>query len=124
MKTYANGQIAWDEEAEAQLVEMWNREDDLSAADIAAELGRTSAAVKTRATVLRRRGFTMRDKQAMPEIDTLPKFTLPDGVRFEDDPKAAARWAASNPKFYPLPCRTNGYSSTSGLISGGRISAK
>lgn len=120
MKTYANGQIAWDAETEAQLVELWNRE-ELSSADIAVELGRTAAAVKTRATVLRGRGFTMRDKQAMPEIDCLPKFTLPDGVQFEDNPVAVAAWEASTPRFYPLPFRGSGYSSTSGLIGGGRM---
>ena len=123
MKTYANGQIAWDAEAEAMLVELWSRE-ELSSADIAVELGRTAAAVKTRATVLRGRGFTMRDKQAMPEIDCLPKFALPDGVQFEDHPGAAARSAAASPRFYPVPFSQNGYSSASGLVGGGRVAAK
>lgn len=120
MKTYANGQIAWDAKAEAMLVELWNRE-ELSSADIAVELGRTAAAVRVRATALRGRGFTMRDRQAMPEIDCLTKFTLPDGVRFQDNPVAVAAWEASTPRFYPTPNHTNGYSSTSGLIGGGRI---
>ena len=120
MKTYANGQIAWDANAEAMLVELWNRE-ELSSADIAVELGRTAAAVKTRATVLRGRGFTMRDKQAMPDINCLPKFTLPDGVMFQDDEKAAKQSAVATPRFYPTPFRGSGYSSTSGLIGGGRL---
>ena len=121
MKTYANGQIAWDAETEAKLIEMWNRADDLSAAEIGAEFGRTAAAVKTRATVLRQRGIEMRDKKAMPDIYCLAEFTLPDGVRFQDNPKAAEQSAVATPRFYPLPFRGSGHSSTSGLISGGRV---
>lgn len=121
MKTYANGQIAWNAETEAKLIEMWNRADDLSAAEIGAEFGRTVAAVKTRATVLRQRGISMRDKKAMQDIDCLTKFTLPDGVRFQDNPKAAEQSAVATPRFYPLPFRGSGYSSTSGLIGGGRM---
>ena len=121
MKTYANGQIKWNAETEAKLIEMWNSADDLSAAEIGAEFGRTVAAVKTRATVLRQRGIEMRDKQSMPDVDCLTKFTLPDGVRFQDDPVAVAAWEASTPRFYPLPSRDSGHSSTSGLIGGGRL---
>jgi hypothetical protein len=117
MKLARNGQRAWTPELENQLFDVWNRA-HLRVSEVSHRVARSMASVSTKATEMRGQGVTMLIKVIVPPEPPAP---WPDTARYEDDPIAVAEWAASTPKFYPLPWNTNPYSSTSGLIGGGRL---
>lgn len=116
-----NWQRAWTKHQDDRLIDLWNQPIELL--EVVSRLQRSKAATIQRANILRRRGVEMRQRRIVIPPEELPPeerfvpFTMPDNMRYEDDPRAIS---PRLPVFVPLPGRS-GYSAVSGLIGGGRI---
>lgn len=121
LRTLARG-VSWDQDDE-EFIAMWN-DPAMASHDIAKALSRTPNALRVRATALRIQGIEMMDRTSLePPAPQCQPFVMPDGMRFEDDPRAVAdmgsRYMPRKPDYQSAGSSLNGSSRLIGMSGRG-----